>query len=404
VQEAKPAVVSVSLAKINQHLGTSLEVADVSPIFERLQFPYEQSGETWTVTVPTRRVDITLPEDLVEEVARLYGYDKIPTSLPIGETTQGGLTPEQQLRRNIRHHLIAAGLNEAISYSLVHPDHIGDVAGLHADQTTPVGLLMPMSEERSVLRTSLIPSLLETVAYNKNRQNHDIALFELGKVFLHPGGELTRLPEERLYVAGALSGQWFPQNWMGTRQPVDFYQLKGVVESLLERLGIKGVSYQAAAGLAGMHPGRTAEVRVQEKFLGFLGQVHPGVEKAYELSETFVFQLDVEALGEVANTAGYYQPLPKFPAVTRDLALVVDRDVPAEALQATIREAAGELLESLTLFDVYTGERIAAGKKSMAFSLVFRDPERTLQDEEIHQLTAAVIEALRAKTGAELRM
>lgn len=404
VQKAKPAVVTVTLEKINQHLGTSLTAADVSPIFERLQFPYELAGETWTVTVPTRRGDITLPEDLVEEVARLYGYDNIPTSLPVGVTTQGGLTPEQQLRRDIRHHLIGAGLSEAISYALVHPERVEDVAGLHQETINPVALLMPMSEEHSVLRTSLIPSLLEAVAYNKKRQNHDVALFELGRVFLHREKELTQLPEERLYVAAAMTGQWLPQNWMGAKQPVDFYQAKGVVESLLARLGIQHVTYKATAELAGLHPGRTAEVWAQEHRLGYLGQIHPGTEKAYELSETYVFQFDVAALGAAASGVGYYNPLPKFPAVTRDLALVVNRDVTAEALQATIREAAGELLESLTLFDVYTGNRIAADKKSMAFSLVFRHAERTLQDEEIHQLTTAVIEALKEKTGAELRM
>ena len=404
VQQEEPVVVNVSLEKINQHLGTNLSVSDVSPIFERLQFPYVQEGETWRVTVPTRRGDITLPEDLVEEVARLYGYDKIPTSLPIGQTTQGGLTPDQQLRRDIRHHLIGAGLNEAISYALVHPDRVEDVAGLHEQKTKPVTLLMPMSEEHSALRTSMLPSLLETVAYNKKRQNHDVALFELGRVFLQEGEVLSELPEERLYVAGALSGQWYPQNWMGMKQPVDFYQLKGIVESLLERLGIQGVTYKATAELAGMHPGRTAEVWAQEQRLGYLGQIHPGTEKAYDLTETYVFQLDVAVLGKVAGELGHYNPLPKFPAVTRDLALVVNRDVTAETLESTIREAAGGLLESLTLFDVYTGERISPDKKSMAFSLVFRDPERTLHDEEIQQLTTAVVEALKAKTGAELRV
>lgn len=404
VKHAEPVVVTVTLEKINQHLGTALTVADVSPIFERLQFPYEQNGEAWSVTVPTRRGDITLPEDLVEEVARLYGYDNIPTSLPVGETTQGGLTPDQQLRRDIRHHLIGAGLNEAISYALVHPERVEEVAGLHREKTNPVSLLMPMSEEHSTLRTSLIPSLLETVSYNKKRQNHDVALFELGRVFLHTKEELTELPEERTYVAGALSGQWYPQNWMGTKQPVDFYQLKGIVESLLARIGIRDAVYKATSELAGMHPGRTAEVWAGDERLGYLGQIHPATEKAYDLTETYVFQLDVATLEKVASDIGYYNPLPKFPAITRDLALVVNRDVTAEALQSTIREAAGALLESLTLFDVYTGERIAQDKKSMAFSLVFRDPERTLQDEEIQQLTNAVVEALKEKTGAELRM
>ncbi|GIO04705.1 phenylalanine--tRNA ligase beta subunit [Brevibacillus reuszeri] len=404
VKEATPAVVSVSLQKVNQHLGTTLVASDVSPIFDRLQFPYEASNDTWKVTVPTRRGDITLPEDLVEEVARLYGYDNIPTSLPSGSTTQGQLTPEQQLRRTIRHHLIGAGLNEAISYALVHPDRVEEVSGLHQKTVKPISLLMPMSEEHSVLRTSLIPSLLQTIAYNKNRQNQDVGIFELGRVFLTAEEALTQLPDERLYVAGALTGQWLPPNWMGAKQPVDFYQAKGVVESLLARLGIKAAEYKATAELAGMHPGRTAEVWVGEQRLGYLGQVHPGTEKAYDLSETYVFQLDVAELIAVAAEVGHYNPLPKFPAVTRDLALVVDRSVPAGNLEKAIRNAAGSLLESLTLFDVYTGERIAEDKKSMAFALVFRHAERTLQDEEIQQVTTAVIEALKNDTGAELRM
>ncbi|MED1824099.1 phenylalanine--tRNA ligase subunit beta [Brevibacillus agri] len=404
VNEAKPAVVTVTLDKINQHMGTSLSAADVSPIFTRLQFPFTTEGESWTVTVPTRRGDITLPEDLVEEVARLYGYDNIPTSLPTGSTTQGQLTHEQKLRRTIRHHLIGTGLSEAISYALVHPDRVEAVAGLHQEKVSPVSLLMPMSEEHSTLRTSLVPSLLETVAYNKNRQNHDVAIFELGRVFLTREESLTQLPEERLYVAGALTGQLLPQNWMGAKQPVDFYQVKGIVDSLLARLGIRTAQYKAAADIAGMHPGRTAEVWAGDKRLGYLGQVHPGTEKAYDLSETYVFQFDVAVLIEAAAEVGHYSQLPKFPAVTRDLALVVDRSVPAGALEATIREAAGELLESLTLFDVYTGERIAQDKKSMAFALVFRHAERTLQDEEIQQVTTAVVEALKNNTGAELRM
>lgn len=403
-KEPQAAVVSVTLAKINQHLGTSMVASEVSPIFDRLQFPYETANDSWTVTVPTRRGDITLPEDLVEEVARLYGYDNIPTSLPSGVTSQGFLTPEQQLRRTIRRHLIGVGLNEAISYALLHPDRVEDAAGLHQEQVKPVALLMPMSEERSVLRTSLIPSLLETIAYNKNRQNHDVGIFELGRVFLSTEETLTQLPEERLYVGGAVTGQWIPQNWMGAKQAVDFYQAKGIVESLLARLGIQNVQYKAVSDLKGTHPGRTAEVWAQELRLGYVGQTHPGTEKAYDLNETYVFQLDVAKLVEAATGMGFYNQLPKFPAVTRDLALVVGRTVPAGALEATIREAAGKLLESVTLFDVYTGERIASDKKSMAFALVLRNAERTLQDEEIQQVTNAVIEALKVNTGAELRM
>lgn len=404
VREPQPAVVSVTLSKINQHLGTSLAAEEVSPIFDRLQFPYEQNGDQWTVTVPTRRGDITLPEDLVEEVARLYGYDEIPTTLPEGVTTQGQLTHGQKMRRTIRQHLIGAGLNEAISYALVHPEKAEEVAGLHGFAAKPISLAMPMSEEHSVLRTSLVPSLLATLSYNRNRQNHNVAIFELGRVFLTAEEKLTQLPEERLYLAGALTGQWTRTNWMGQTQAVDFYLVKGLVESLLSRLGITGAQYRPATDLAGMHPGRTAEVWAGESRLGYFGQIHPATEKAHDLAETYVFQFDAEELEKASAPVGHYRQLPKHPAVTRDLALVVGRDVQADALETVIRKTAGELLESLTLFDVYMGERIAADKKSMAFSLVFRHQERTLQDEEVQQLTQAVVEALKKETGAELRM
>jgi len=402
-RRVEPVTVEVTLDKINRHLGTTLQAEEISAIFRRLQFPFTLNGETWQVEVPTRRRDITLPEDLVEEVARLYGYDHIPTSLPSGETTQGALTREQMLRRVIRRHLIGAGLSEAISYSLVHPDRAGAVAGLHQGEVKPIPLAMPMSEEHSVLRTSLLPSLLETVVYNKNRQNHDLAFFELGHVFLSQEEIISQLPEERLYLAGVLTGQWMPANWMGAKKPVDYFLLKGVVESLLAQLGVGSVEYVRAAELTGMHPGRTAHIVAAGETIGYLGQLHPATENAYDLDETYVFQLDVALLLKHAIPFNDYTALPKFPAVTRDLALVVDRTVPAEQLSRVIRGTAGAWLESLTLFDVYTGDRIAADKKSVAFSLVYRHPERTLQDEEVQELTNRVVEALAEKTGAELR-
>lgn len=403
VNTIEPKVVKLSLAKLNAHLGMSLTADDVSGIFTRLQFPFETADGVWTVTVPTRRGDITLPEDLIEEVARLYGYDNIPTTLMEGETTQGQLSVSQQIRRQIRHHLMASGLSEAVSYALVSPAHADEVEGLHAG-AVPIPLAMPMSEERSVLRTSLIPSLLETAAYNKNRQNHDLAFFEQGKVFITSEAKLTQLPQEPLYVGGLVSGEWISQNWSGAKQPVDFYLLKGIVESLFAHLGIANVSYQQAANRKGMHPGRTADVAVNGENIGYVGQVHPALEKAYDLPATYVFQFDLDKLIKLASKLKDYRSLPKFPAITRDLALVVDRSVPAASLTELIRAQSGDLLESVTLFDVYTGERIASDKKSLAFSLVYRHAERTLQDEEVQQSTAKVIEALKESLGAELRM
>ncbi|MGE5701874.1 MAG: phenylalanine--tRNA ligase subunit beta [Clostridia bacterium] len=403
VNTIEPKTVSLTLEKLNTHLGMTLTAEDVSSIFTKLQFPYETDGTSWTVTVPTRRGDISLSEDLIEEVARLYGYDNIPTTLPQGETTQGQLTRSQQIRRAIRHHLMGAGLSEAVSYSLVSPEHVDEVEGLHQGAVA-IPLAMPMSEDRSVLRTSLIPSLLETAAYNNNRQNHDLAFFELGKVFITSETKLTQLPEEPLYVGGLISGEWVPQNWMGAKQPTDFYLLKGIVESLLNHLGVGGVAYKQTEERKGMHPGRTADVTVNGESIGYLGQIHPALEKAYDLTATFVFQLELSKLIEHATKLKDYHMLPKFPAITRDLAFVIDRSVPAASMTELIAAQSGDLLESITLFDVYTGERVAADKKSVAFSLVYRHPERTLQDEEVQQATAKVIAALSETLGAELRM
>ncbi|QDX92944.1 phenylalanine--tRNA ligase subunit beta [Brevibacillus laterosporus] len=405
----QPVVVTVSLTKINEHLGTSITKEQVVDIFTRLQFAFDQSeqadGVLFTVTVPTRRSDITLSEDLIEEVARLYGYDLIPVTLPGGESIQGKLTKEQQLRRITRHHLIGAGLSETISYALLHPDKLAQFSGLQEERKLhPVPLAMPISEEHSVLRTNLLASLVETATYNKNRQNQDLAFFELGHVFLSEQEELSEQPEQRLYLGGLLTGQWMPVNWMGVKAPVEFYTVKGLVESLFSRLGVNplDVTYVANKGRKGMHPGRTADVMVEGELIGYVGQLHPQAEKDHDLDETYVFQFDLQCLFSFAADLTDYKPLPKFPAVTRDLALVVERDLPVAQLESIIREESGELLESVTLFDIYTGERIASDKKSVAYSIVYRHPERTLQDEEVQEITGKVIEAL-TKAGAELR-
>ncbi|WP_232695739.1 phenylalanine--tRNA ligase subunit beta [Brevibacillus daliensis] len=409
VKVVEPVTVSVTLEKINIHLGTDMDASIVADIFSRLQFELDQKEEAgtvlFTVTVPTRRGDITLSEDLIEEVARLFGYDNIPTTLPGGEVIQGSLTREQKLRRMVRNHLIGAGLHETVSYGLLHPDKLAKFSGLQDDRNLrPVPLAMPLSEEHSVLRTNLITSLVGTAMYNKNRQTHDLAFFELGQVFLSEQEQLNELPEERLYLGGLLTGNFISVNWMGVKAPVDFYTVKGLMESLLSRLGInqQSVQYVANSERKGMHPGRTADVQIDGKTVGFLGQLHPQSEKEFDLDETFVFQFDLEELFQYANTFNDYKLLPKYPAITRDFALVVDRSMPVAKLEKLIREASGELLESVTLFDVYMGDRIASDKKSVAYSIVYRHAERTLQDEEIQQITAKVIEAL-TEAGVELR-
>jgi phenylalanyl-tRNA synthetase beta chain len=398
--EEKKVVLRIS--RLNGLLGTSLSLEDAASIFDRLSFAYETGDDAITVIVPTRRQDITREVDLIEEVARLYGYDHIPTTMPYGDNTQGLLTREQMLRRTIRQVLNGAGLNEISAYSFTHPDMAHDFATIYRS-TRPIPLAMPMSEERSVLRVNLLPHLLDTAAYNINRKQRDLALFELGKVFLSDEETVSKLPEERLTLAGLLTGNWVGPHWQQKAEPVDFYLVKGILDVLLNRLGITGIEYRPAKDLKGMHPGRTAQLVLQGRPAGYLGQVHPATQQKYDVDETYVFQLDADLLLELSTMHQGMIPLPKYPAISRDIAVVVDRSVSAGDLQKVIEASAGEWLESVRIFDVYVDDRLGENKKSVALSCTYRDPERTLTDEEIQAAHGRVVEALAAECGAELR-
>ncbi|OZI11766.1 phenylalanine--tRNA ligase subunit beta [Bacillaceae bacterium SAS-127] len=395
---AEPKVVSITLEKLNRVLGTDLQVVEVEDIFRRLQFEVQTDNNEFIVTVPTRRGDITIPEDLVEEVARMYGYDHLPTTLPTGESTPGRLTDYQLKRRVVRRYLEGAGLNQAITYSLTSEKKSTQYA---LETREPVALAMPMSEERAFLRLSLVPQLLEVVAYNNARQIDSLALYEVGSVFLKEvEGEL---PVEREHVAGIVTGLWEENAWQGEKKAVDFFVAKGVLEGLFARLGLeKRVAYKKA-DIEGMHPGRTAAVELDGQFIGFVGQVHPQQAKDLDVKETYVFELKLNALLGAEKEAVAYEPIPRFPSITRDIALVVDRQTEAGALQAVIEEAGGDLLKGVHVFDLYEGEHMEPGKKSVAFTLTYVDPAKTLTDEEVVKVHTGVLEALKEKAGAELR-
>ncbi len=394
--------VKLRLSRVNDLLGTTLQVEEVESILRRLQFQYSQEEVAFHVEVPTRRQDITREVDLIEEVARLHGYDHIPTSLPEVPTTQGGLTSYQQFQRDIRNLLTGAGLFEVSTYSFTNEQIMYDFAPLY-QETKGIPLAMPMSEERSHLRVNLLPHLLETAAYNRNRQNLDLAVFEMGRVFISEEEQLSMLPQEKLGLAGLLTGSWSGEHWSTAVAPVDFYVAKGMVELLLENMGISQVSYKASESIRGMHPGRTAELWIQGECIGYLGQVHPQLQKKYDVEETYVFQLDLEKLFSYVERMSQYKALPKYPASTRDLSIVVDQQVSAAALQQVIEEKAGNLLERVELFDVYTGDKIGEGKKSMAFSLIYRNPEATLTDAEVNEAHDRVVKGLAELYQAELR-
>ncbi|MFC4304967.1 phenylalanine--tRNA ligase subunit beta [Cohnella boryungensis] len=402
-----PAVIELSLSRVNDMLGTKLSALEVKTILSRLQFEVQVNGDgAWKVTVPSRRSDISRDVDLVEEIARLHGYDEIPTTLIEGPNTAGSLTKPQAIRRELRSIWTGAGLHEALCYSVTSLPRTQLFAELAAG-AKPIALAMPMSEERSVLRTTLIPSLLESAAYNLSRKNGDIALFEIGNVYHTDEDTLTRLPQEKPRASMLLAGNRRSPAWNGKAEPVDFYDAKGILEKLFERLGLSDrITYEAAQP-AGFHPGRTAAIVIRTErgaeTLGYVGQAHPDTQREFDLPDTYIAEFELEPIYEYADSGIEYRALPKYPAIERDLAVVVDRGVAGGALTETIAASAGELLESVKVFDVYTGDRIGGDKKSVALALVYRHRERTLTDEEVGEAHSRVLTQLEQSYGAELR-
>jgi phenylalanyl-tRNA synthetase beta chain len=388
----------VSPDYINSRLGMKISMEEMLNILDRLRIPTQAINGQLVIDAPTRRQDLKIREDIIEEIARMYGYDEIPKTLPISESTPGGLTPYQSKRRIVRQFLEGAGLYQAITYSLTSRAH----AQSFALETAPVTeLLMPMSEDRSVLRQSLIPHLLEGATYNVARRIDSVSLYETGSVFL--GEEEDGLPREVEHLAAVLTGKWVDHAWQAETKKVDFYVMKGIVEGLMDRLGLlHDVSFEKAI-IDGMHPGRTANVLLRGERIGLIGQIHPTEQKKRDLKETYVMEMNLEAVLSIETNELIYVPVPRFPSISRDIALVVARETSAGMLEATIRQAGGKLLKDVKLFDLYEGDNVEEGKKSVAFSLTYFDPERTLTDEEVVKAHEKVLNALTVEADAQLR-
>ncbi|MRX71793.1 phenylalanine--tRNA ligase subunit beta [Bacillus lacus] len=394
----EPAVISISTQKISSVLGMFVSDEDVQSIFDRLGFQAALEGGIFTVTVPTRRGDITIEEDLVEEVARLYGYDNIISTLPVMETKPGTLTSYQEKRRSVRRFLEGAGLYQSITYSLTNEERAVQFA---LEKTSLTKLAMPMSEERSVLRQSLLPQMLEAVKYNLARQNDRVAIYEIGSVFLAQSGESQPLEKERL--AGVITGLWHLHPWQSEKKAVDYFVAKGILDGLFQELGLlEKVEYKQAKA-EGMHPGRTAELLLDGRKIGLIGQLHPTVQKDLDLTETYVFELALSELLQQNEASLVYQAIPRFPSITRDIALVLSKEIVAGEVKNAIAKAGGSLLKEVSIFDLYEGDRLEDGLKSIAFSLKYYDPERTLTDEDVTAAHERVMAAVQEKFGAALR-
>lgn len=387
-------IVKVSPDFINTRLGMKIPFEDMMEILGRLKFNTDAINGQLVISVPTRRQDIQIEEDVVEEIARLYGYDEIPATLPVTEAAPGGLTPYQEKRRIVRKVLEGAGLLQATTYSLTSEKSATQFA---LTETETTKLLMPMSEERSTLRQSLLPHLLESVSYNTARRMDSVALYETGAVFLKADDELLN---EEEHLAIAMTGLWLDHSWQGEKKEVDFFVLKGIVEGLANRLGVE-LAFERGQ-MDGLHPGRTAFIMLNGNRIGVIGQLHPTEQKARDLKNTVVMELNLSALLEVQLDALVYTPVPRYPSISRDVALVLSKIVEAGTIEAVIRNAGGKLLKDVRVFDLYEGDKMEEGKKSVAFSLTYFDPEKTLTDEEVTNAHEKVLSAL-TEVGAELR-
>lgn len=392
--------ITLSLAKINHVLGTELSQDEVSDIFNRLAFPVDVvDDDQLTVTVPARRWDIFVAADLYEEIARIYGYDNLPATLPVMTRNHGGLTPRQKFLRASRHEMEGMGLTQAISYSLTTEDKAKQFQ--IEPLAEPMKLDFPMSSDHVATRMSLISGLLIDVAYNVARNVNNVALYEVGRVFLPKGGER---PEEQEHLAGAIAGQLLANSWHKQDQPVDFFQIKGIVERYLHNLGLAGtITYRATQVRAEMHPGRTADIYVDDQLVGFVGQVHPRTAKDYKVPVTYVFELNLKALLAADKVANEYHPISKYPAITRDIALLVDRNVTNADVVAVIEKRAGAFLKKVHLFDVYSGLHLPKGKKSLAYTLTYQDDHDTLTEDQVNKAFAKVTQALEDELAAEIR-
>lgn len=381
----QPLVLPFEPDKMNRFLGTDIPSGDMADYLSRLGFKVDTSS--MNVTVPTFRGDIESMADISEEVARLYGYDNLPTTMMKGRVVVGGKSFKQKIEDRIKDLLTAYGLYETMTYSFIDPKEF-EMTRVPSDNT--VKILNPLGEENSVMRTSMLSSVIKTLKTNYNRRAASAKIFELGTIYL-PCGEV--LPDERQVAAIGMYGA-----------DVDFFALKGVVQGLLEGLGITNCSLTAERENASYHPGRCAMVSIRGEKLGYLGQVHPSVAEEFKVdTELYCAELDFSVLLKYATFDRAFKSLPRFPASARDLAVVIDKALSVGEIERIISSSGGKFLESYELFDVYEGAQVGKGKKSAAYSLTFRAADKTLTDSEINEAMDNILGNLKRELGAELR-
>ena len=399
VNKEEEKVVEITTSYINNYLGITLSTEEIVAILEGLSFTVEVTGENLVVKVPTRRPDISIKQDLVEEVIRIYGYDNLASTLPkFSKTTKGGLTYSQRMVRDLRAVYASLGFNDTINYSLVSEEEATEYT---LEDHHKVRLLMPMTETHSTLRQSLVPGLLNTVQYNVARKQKDLKLFEIGRVFFGSGDDNIQ-PKETLYLSAALTGEERATKWLKESSALDFFAAKGYLEVVFERLGLdEKVTYKKST-LEGMHPGRFAEVYLGEKRIGFIGEVHPQVADKLGLNKTYVFEINLDEVISESKVRPKYEEVTKYPEITRDIAMLVDVKDEYQNIYNVVESVNSKLISKVELFDLYVGAELLAGKKSLALTITYSDKQKTLTDEEVTSVHDKVLVALTAY-GAIIR-
>ena len=399
VNKEEEKVVEIITSYINNYLGITLSTEEIAAILEGLSFTVEVTGENLVVKVPTRRPDISIKQDLVEEVIRIYGYDNLASTLPkFSKTTKGGLTYSQRMVRDLRAVYASLGFNDTINYSLVSEEEATEYT---LEDHHKVRLLMPMTETHSTLRQSLVPGLLNTVQYNVARKQKDLKLLEIGRVFFGSGDDNIQ-PKETLYLSAALTGEERATKWLKESSSLDFFAAKGYLEVVFDRLGLdEKVTYKKSK-LEGMHPGRFAEVYLGEKRIGFIGEVHPQVADKLGLNTTYVFEINLDEVISESKVKPKYEEVTKYPEITRDIAMLVDVKDEYQNIYNVIESVNSKLITKVELFDLYVGAEFLVGKKSLALTITYSDKQKTLTDEEVTAVHDKVLSAL-TEYGAIIR-
>lgn len=388
--------VEVSTSKVNGLLGTNISTLEIEEIFNSLKFEFTLNGEQFNVKVPTYRNDITMAADLIEEVARIYGYDKIPSTLPEMSMTVGKRSDVQAKKHMIRNLLKDQGLHETLTYSLTSPTLVDDFNIFHTNET--IKLAMPLGEERSVTRKSIISSLLQVINYNQSHNIKDVNVFELSTTY----SKNTELQNLAIACCGEYNGLAFKQ----ISYKADYYLMKGFVETIFKNLGVEESRYKLVRvdqNDTNYHPGRSAYIMIGKEIVGVIGNIHPLMEKKYNVKDVYVVELNLTTLLNLKTSKVKFVDIPMYPSVSRDIALVMDKDVATYDVCRKIIQASKQLVKETKIFDVYEGEHIGANKKSVAINLIFQDPKGTLEENTINAVMEKILESVSKEFDAVLR-